>query len=302
MMTRHWLRRFAAWLATLLLIMVTADAADADRKSARRRASAEQARQAAALRQRGLEHFVAREYQAAADDLMEAYRLDSREPTLLGWGEAVRALGDCELATRIYRHLLDNTGDLKLARQAEAGMDSCETQPADPSGLSAFLSTRRSSAAADGVLTIEPVPEHDEDAAAGGDAQPGDADLEPVAPAAPSGAATAVVAQRAAASNPHTTSYILMGAGGFAAVGGLATYLSAGGAVTDPDANHGEVTAARSEADWRRLISASVAVVGATVAVVGVLQYRREQRRARGVAVAPYATASSAGVAVSGGF
>jgi len=167
-----------------------------------------QSARAAALRQRGLEHFLAREYQLASDDLMEAYRLDKRPETLFGWAEAVRAAGDCELASRIYRRLFEKTTDIKLTRQAEVGLAVCEGQTSASGGAEALASIAPVTSGGASDLGIQgaigggtPIDDHVE---LTDDAEP--------APAKPAPEPT-----------PHTTSYILLGSGGLIrAYGGTA--------------------------------------------------------------------------------
>jgi hypothetical protein len=242
-----------------------------------------QAVRAAKLRERGLEHYLRREYQLASDELMEAYRLDKRPETLLGWAEAVRASGDCELASRIYGRLLDKTSDSKLTEQAEAGLAACVGQ----AGSAEPLTDTESELVA--VL--------DDDVEPGAEAAP------PMAAPAPAPAPSTAAAAPAARAPSHTASYILLGSGGLLTVGGLLTYATASDGSDLPNATHAQVTSARSRGDWHRLIGASVAVTGATVALVGILRYRSENRAAdRGVAVAPYVGSSGAGIALGGHF
>jgi hypothetical protein len=253
-----------------------ADDAPAPRAAAGLHRPARAAR-AALLRQRGLEHFVNREYQLAADDLMEAYRIDKRAATLFAWAEAVRGAGDCELATRIYQHLLGKTAVVKLTRQAESGIAACEA--AAPTAASAPV-------AAPPVIdpAIEPGAAADEVPTA---AEP----PEPVrVPAA------------SPDDNPHLTSYLVMGGGGFTAVIGLAVFASGGDAGTGPNATHADATSARSSADWRKLIGASIAVIGGAVTLVGVVRYRSEPSRADSPAlsIAPYFGGGGGGLVVSG--
>jgi len=235
---------------------------------------------AALLRQRGLEHFVNREYQLAADDLMEAYRLDKRAATLFAWAESVRGAGDCELATRIYQRLLDRTAALKLTRQAELGIAACEAAAKEPAA-NPVTATAPSAA----TVAIDPAIE----SIAAADAA---ADESADAPRAPPAASP---------EDPHLTSYLVIGGGAAAAVTGLAIYAS-GGATTAPDATHAEVTSARSSGDWRRLIGASLAVIGGGVTVVGVLRYRSERSRGSGpsLSIAPYIAGGGGGLVLSG--
>ncbi|MCE9572643.1 MAG: hypothetical protein K8W52_05760 [Deltaproteobacteria bacterium] len=87
---------------------------------------------AAALREAGLERYLARDFELAAADLMEAYRLDGRETTLFDWAEAVRATGDLDLAVRLYRRLLARTTDPALADKATRGLAACTPPPPPP--------------------------------------------------------------------------------------------------------------------------------------------------------------------------
>jgi len=248
-----------------------------------------QSARAAALRQRGLEHFLAREYQLASDDLMEAYRLDKRPETLFGWAEAVRAAGDCELASRIYRRLFEKTTDIKLTRQAEVGLAVCEGQTSASGGAEALASIAPVTSGAASDLGIQgaigggtPIDDHVE---LTDDAEP--------APAKPAPEPT-----------PHTTSYILLGSGGLLMLGGLVTYLTAGDGTGIPNATHAQTTSDRSTGDWHRLIGASIAVVGTGVALYGLLRYRTENHAASDhrLAVVPYFASSGGGVALSGKF
>jgi hypothetical protein len=258
------------------MLAVYAGAADADDGSARvpGRTRATRAR---ALRERGLEHFVHREYQAAADELMEAYRLDKRADTLFSWAEAVRATGDCPLATRIYQRLLDKTSDLAIVRQAEYGIATCE-------GAAPV-------AAAPGAeVEVEPT------ASAARVAAP-DVDRS-IEAEQPHGAGAALPP---APGVDHTTSYLVIGGGAVTALTGLAVYAVASDGAGIPSATHAEVTAARSTGDWQRLIGASIGVIGSGVTVYGVLRYLRDApRRVPALALGPYVTTTGFGVAMSG--
>ncbi len=80
---------------------------------------------AAALREAGLERYLVGDFELAAADLMEAYRLDTRETTLFDWAEAVRATRDLDLAVRLYQRLLARTSDPTLAARARRGLAAC---------------------------------------------------------------------------------------------------------------------------------------------------------------------------------
>jgi len=84
---------------------------------------------AAALREAGLERYLARDFELAAADLMEAYRLDGRETTLFDWAEAVRATGDLDLAVRLYQRLRARTTDPALTDKATRGLAACSPPP-----------------------------------------------------------------------------------------------------------------------------------------------------------------------------
>lgn len=280
------------WTAALLVgaLATSAASARADDTAGRGAGGRSRAARALALRQRGLEHFVHRNYQLAADELMEAYRLDKREDTLFSWAEAVRATGDCPLASRIYQRLLARTSDLTLVRQAEYGIATCEG--ADPVD----------------VATGTAVEVEVEDAAAG--------------PAAPPPASTPGPARVAVVGDPsigadassragpdtapgaaidHTTSYIVIGGGALAALTGLALYTTASDGTGIPNATHATLTSARSSGDWQRLIGASIGVLGSGVTVYGVLRYRRDApRRDPALAIGPYVSPTGFGFAVSG--
>jgi len=257
-------------------------------------ASARHSPRAARLLQRGLEHFVNREYQLAADDLMEAYRIDKRSATLLAWAEAVRATGDCELAKRIYGRLLEKTSELKQARQAELGIAACEAESAPPPTGTPGAKPATELAFGD-VVATSPRPAARPRAAE-------ELEIELAADDPAHAEDPAPVRPPSDPENPHATSYILMGSGGGAVLLGLAIYASAGNAPLN--ASHAVVTSTRSDGDWRRLIGASAAVVGGGVALVGIVRYRSENRRARDPALtlAPYIGAAGVGIAVSGGF
>lgn len=248
------------------------------------------AARAAELRQRGLEHYLSREYQLASAALMEAYRIDKRPETLFGWAEAVRANGDCELASRIYGRLLAKTSDSKLTAQAEVGLSACADQ-------AAITET-----AADDVVVIDGEPEDGEEDADASEAS------EPVPEAGAPAAAAAMTspeASVAAASDvSHTASYILLGTGGVLGLGGLVTYATASTGSSRPNATHADITSARSRGDWYRLIGASVAATGVTVALIGLVVYRSENRTAadRRLSVAPFVAGAGAGIAFSGQF
>jgi len=284
----------------LALALVTGGVSRADDAAPVRRPTVtrRQAARAAKLRQRGLEHFVDRDYQLAADELMEAYRLDKREATLFGWAEAVRATGDCELATRIYKLLLDKTATPKLAEGAELGVAACEAQRQAEPPISGLRASNASVIPALGPAPAELVPEP---AAPTTGADPA---AEPSPAADEVQLADAGPAAGAPPTRPvHMTSYLLIGGGAFATLAGLATYATASTA-TDPNASHAAVTAARSDADWHRLIGASLGVAGASIVLVGVLRYRSESRTARtpAVVITPYVGAAGAGVALGGSF
>lgn len=293
-----------------LVVISTTRVSEAERseRSERRAASSERRTRAASLRQRGLDHFVSREFQLAADDLMEAYRIDKREATLFAWAEAVREMGDCDLAKRLYQHLFDTTSDFKMSRRAELGISTCvNSGSSSTSGdidVSAIVNGSSNSSDADGLFKADESFPAGSETAAEPEAAPGEAasegDPAPTDTMTPSGS----IAPATPALNLPRTSYFLIGGGTFVALGGLVTYATTDNGTGTANASHGETTSARSKADWRRLISASVAVLGGTVILVGVVQYRRENRRARDrvVAITPYANDSSAGVVVSGGF
>jgi hypothetical protein len=264
---------------TTVATMLGSVAAHADplprRKSAR----------AAALRQRGLEHFVNREFQLAADDLMAAYRIDKRQETLFGWAEAVRATGDCALATRIYQRLLDKTTELKLSRQAELGIAACanaiDVANANPP-IEPVAADTLALATASEPDTVEVEEAHDEAPAAKPAPAPAPPPREP----------------------DHTASYLLIGGGAIAMLAGLVAYTGARDGTGDPNASHADKTSARSSGDWQRLIGASVAAAGGGVTVLGILRYRRDASRAREpvLALGPYVSTTGGGVVVSGGF
>jgi hypothetical protein len=262
------------WAAALLLgTLATAPRARADEATPGGRGGRSRAARAQALRQRGLEHFVHRDYQRAADELMEAYRIDKREDTLFSWAEAVRATGDCPLASRIYQRLLARTTDLTLVRQAEYGIASCEgSDPATGAAVEiddAAAAPTESAAAPPRVAAISDPP---------------------IAADVPSGPAI-----------DHTTSYIVIGSGALTGLIGLALYATATDGTGIPNATHATITAARSSGDWQRLIGASIGVIGGGVTLYGVLRYRRDApRRDPVLAVGPYVTLSGIGLAVSG--
>lgn len=278
-------RTSALLLGALILYTASARADDTTGSGSGRRSRAARAQ---ALRQRGLEHFVHRNYQLAADELMEAYRLDKREDTLFSWAEAVRATGDCPLAARIYQHLLARTSDLTLVRQAEYGITACEGAAPDNASTGAAVGLEGAAAAPPG-----PAP--------------------PVAAGPPRIAATSAPsigadapshAGRDQAPGPpidHTTSYVVIGSGALAALTGLALYTTASDGTGIPNATHAAVTSSRSTGDWQRLIGASIGVIGSGVTVYGVLRYRRDEpRRDPALALGPYINTTGLGLAVSG--
>jgi len=267
-------RSLGCAVALLVIAMVPgAGVAHAD-DGARDLGPRRRAVRAKTLRQRGLEHYLHREYQLAADELMESYRLDKRDETLFGWAEAVRATGDCPLARRIYRRLLDRTSDLSLVRQAEFGLTACE--PAGTVG-SPPGTVAEPEPLADPASEADPVVEPDARSHADEPAKP------PVVTV------------------DHRTSYFLIGGGAAAAFAGLVAYTGAADGTGDPGASHAATTAARSSGDWQRLIGASVGVIGSGIAVFGVLRYRGDAARGEpAVALAPYVSTTGFGVAIRG--
>lgn len=272
------LRRASALLAAA--IALHAGAARADDGPSRAHGPRGRVARAERLRRRGLEHFVRRDYQLAADELMAAYRLDKREDTLFSWAEAVRATGDCPLATRIYQRLLDKTSDLELVRQAEFGITSCERAEAIPGGGTTPDPAPAANPTRPAAPEIERVIQASEPAAP----------APPVTPAAP-----------AAPTLDHATSYLVIAGGAVTAVAGLAVYSSAADGTGMPGATHDQTTAARSSGDWQRLIGASIGVIGCGVAVFGVVRYRRDAPRAEpAIALGPYVSTTGAGIALGG--
>lgn len=266
----RWLRRAGALLAAA--IALRAGAARADEGHSRAPGPRGRAARAELLRRRGLEHFVHRDYQLAADELMEAYRLDKRADTLFSWAEAVRATGDCPLATRIYQRLLDKTSDLELVRQAEFGITSCE-RAANPTPPAAGPEIEQVIQASDTGAPDPPAP-----------------------PAVPTVDHTTAVP-----TVDHTTSYLVIAGGAITAVAGLVVYSSAADGTGIPNATHDQTTAARSSGDWQRLIGASIGAIGCGVAVFGVLRYRRDAPHAEpAIALGPYVSTTGAGIALGG--
>lgn len=264
----------AAVAAVIAAVLAPARPGSAEVSPDRPRVSSRQASRAAELRQRGLEHYLRRDYERASEELMEAYRIDRRPETLLGWGEAVRANGDCVLASRIYERLLVKTSDSKLIEQAEAGIAACADQVRSDA-----------SASEDSVSVLD--------------------DVEASTPAEPPAPAPAAVPPAPAPRATHATSYLLLGGGSLVALGGLVTYATAADGSARPNATHAEITSARSRGDWYRLIGASITVAGATTALVGIFRYRSESRASasdRRVAVAPYLVPSGGGLALGGRF
>lgn len=75
---------------------------------------------------RGLEHYAAKDYEAAIAEFSTAYDLEPHPQFLYAWAQAERLSGDCPSAVTLYRRFLDTGPDESQAAAAESNKQRCE--------------------------------------------------------------------------------------------------------------------------------------------------------------------------------
>jgi len=76
--------------------------------------------------ERGLEHYSAKDYEAAIDELSRAYDLEPHPVFLYTWAQAERLSGDCPSAVTLYQRFLDTDPDESQAAAAASNKERCE--------------------------------------------------------------------------------------------------------------------------------------------------------------------------------
>jgi hypothetical protein len=75
---------------------------------------------------RGIAHYAAKEYAAAADELAKAYFIDPKREVVFAWAQAKRLAGDCASAIPLYRKYLASDPPAKTAEKAKQHLNGCE--------------------------------------------------------------------------------------------------------------------------------------------------------------------------------
>ena len=77
---------------------------------------------------KGIAHYAAKEYEAAASELRAAYFLETRREILFAWAQAERLSNDCASAIPLYRKYLASDPPANTAATAKGHMDKCIEQ------------------------------------------------------------------------------------------------------------------------------------------------------------------------------
>jgi hypothetical protein len=75
---------------------------------------------------RGIAHYAAKEYDAAAAELAQAYFIDPKREIVFAWAQAKRLAGDCASAVPLYRKYLASDPPKKTAEKAQDHLRACE--------------------------------------------------------------------------------------------------------------------------------------------------------------------------------
>ncbi|RMH44069.1 MAG: hypothetical protein D6689_03340 [Deltaproteobacteria bacterium] len=91
---------------------------------------------------RGLEHYRARDYEAAIREFRAGYAIDPRPELMFAIGQAERLSGDCASAIRAYREFLATDPPEPQAKAASAAIERCEVALGETGWTSAEIPDR----------------------------------------------------------------------------------------------------------------------------------------------------------------